>query len=243
MRLSGVVIWYNPKETDVLNIKSYINYINKLYIIDNSKKNNKKLLENLKNMSKIEYIYSDGNNLGIAKALNLACEKAIIDKFEWILTMDQDSYFDFQNMKKYLEIFSQIKNSNIGIISPNHILKNDIVKIDENKEFIDTDCVMTSGNLLNLSVWKKVNKFDENLFIDEVDNEMCYRILEKGYQIKQLSKIKMFHELGNLEKRNFFTRKISVLNHNYIRKYYIIRNKFYIFKKYRKYRLRYVYSI
>jgi glycosyltransferase, group 2 family len=243
MRLSSVVIWYNPKETDVLNIKSYINYINKLYIIDNSKKNNKKLLENLKNMSKIEYIYSDGNNLGIAKALNLACEKAIIDKFEWILTMDQDSYFDFQNMKKYLEIFSQIKNSNIGIISPNHILKNDIVKIDENKEFIDTDCVMTSGNLLNLSVWKKVNKFDENLFIDEVDNEMCYRILEKGYQIKQLSKIKMFHELGNLEKRNFFTRKISVLNHNYIRKYYIIRNKFYIFKKYRKYRLRYVYSI
>ena len=54
MRLSSVVIWYNPKETDVLNIKSYINYINKLYIIDNSKKNNKKLLENLKNMSKIE---------------------------------------------------------------------------------------------------------------------------------------------------------------------------------------------
>ena len=42
------------------------------------------LLENLKNMSKIEYIYSDGNNLGIAKALNLACEKAIIDKFNQI---------------------------------------------------------------------------------------------------------------------------------------------------------------
>ena len=71
----------------------------------------------------------------------------------------------------------------------------------------------------------------------------CFRIIESGYKVIQLNKIQMFHELGNLEKRNFFTRKISVLNHNHIRKYYIMRNKFYMLKKYKKYRSRYIYYI
>ena len=242
MKISTTVIWYNPDNKNIENIKTYLNYFEKLFIIDNSQNNNKGLVEILES-TKVEYIYNKGKNLGIASALNLVCEKSIKEGFSWILTMDQDSYFDSKNVEEYLKTFSQIENKNIGIVSPCHILKNDIVKMDEDKKFMDVDRVMTSGNLLNLSAWKKVGKFDENLFIDEVDNEMCYRMIEKGYQIKQLNKIKMCHELGNLEKRSFFFKKISILNHNYVRKYYMMRNKLYIFKNYRKYRLRYIYYI
>ena len=242
MKIAGTVVWYNPSNENIENIKTYINFVEKLYIIDNSKKDDNKLSEELNN-KKIEYIYNNGKNLGISSALNLACEKAKKEDFSWILTMDQDSSFDSKNIKEYFKIFNQIQNNNIGIISPNHLLKNDIIKNEEDKEFIDTDHVMTSGNLLNLSVWEKVGKFDENLFIDEVDSEMCYRMLENGYEIRQLNKVKMSHELGSLEKRNFFFKKISILNHNHIRKYYIMRNKFYMFKNYRKYRIRYGYYI
>ena len=242
MKIPATVIWYNPTNENIDNIKTYLNHFEKLFIIDNSKSSNRGLAETLESI-KVEYTYNKGKNLGISSALNLACEKAKKEGFSWILTMDQDSSFDSEDVKEYLKIFDQIQNNNIGIISPNHILKNDIVKLEDNKMFIDTDHVMTSGNLLNLFVWEKVGKFDENLFIDEVDSEMCYRMIEKGYQIKQLNKIKMYHELGNLEKRNFFFRKISVLNHNYIRKYYIMRNKFYMFKNYKRYRLRYGYYI
>lgn len=242
MKISATIIWYNPDNENIENIKTYINYFEKLFIIDNSKNSNKELISALEN-TKVEYIYNNGKNLGISKALNLACKRAKSKGFSWILTMDQDSSFDLKNIEEYLKIFSQIKNDNIGIISPNHVLKNDITKLEKDEMFIDTDHVMTSGNLLNLEVWEKVGQFDENLFIDEVDSEMCYRMIEKGYQIKQLNKIKMYHELGNLEKRNFFFKKISILNHNYVRKYYITRNKFYMFKKYKKYRMRYVYYI
>ena len=242
MKISTTVIWYNPDNKNIENIKTYLNYFEKLFIIDNSQNNNKGLVEILES-TKVEYIYNKGKNLGIASALNLVCEKSIKEGFSWILTMDQDSYFDSKNVEEYLKTFSQIENKNIGIVSPCHILKNDTVKMDEDKKFMDVDRVMTSGNLLNLSAWKKVGKFDENLFIDEVDNEMCYRMIEKGYQIKQLNNIKMCHELGNLEKRSFFFKKISILNHNYVRKYYMMRNKLYIFKNYRKYRLRYIYYI
>lgn len=241
MKISATVIWYNPDDENIKNIRTYIDYVEKLYIIDNSKENNKKLADSLNNL-KTEYIYND-KNLGIAKALNLACEKAVNDNFEWILTMDQDSSFDSNYINEYFKTFIDVEKMNTGIFSPRHILKNDVDKIDNNKEFVEVDHVMTSGNLLNLKIWEEIGKFDENLFIDEVDSEICFRIIEKGYKVIQLNKIRMFHELGNLEKRNFFTRKISVLNHNHIRKYYIMRNKFYMLKKYKKYRLRYIYYI
>ena len=75
MKIAGTVVWYNPDSENNKNIKTYIDYVEKLYIIDNSKKDNKKLSEELNN-KKIEYIYNNGKNLGISSALNLAFEKA-----------------------------------------------------------------------------------------------------------------------------------------------------------------------
>lgn len=241
MGIAAAVIWYNPDKNNILNIKSYIDYIEKLYIIDNSREDHQKLLKELENL-KIDYIFN-GKNLGIAKALNIACDKAKTGGYNWILTMDQDSSFNGKIIKQYLKIFRYTENKEVGIISPLHLLKNDIRKIDEKKIFIKTDNVMTSGNFLNLDIWEKIGKFDETLFIDEVDSDFCYRLTENKYKILQLNKIEMFHELGNLEKRRFFTKKISILNHNYIRKYYITRNRFYMLKKYKKYRKRYIYYI
>lgn len=241
MKIPATVIWYNPDNENIKNIRTYIDYVEKLYIIDNSKENNKKLADSL-NSLKTEYVWNNGN-LGIAKALNLACEKAVSEDFEWILTMDQDSSFDSDSINAYFRAFEKMTKNNVGIISPRHILKNDIDKFSDVKESAEVDHVMTSGNLLNLKIWEEIGRFDENLFIDEVDSEICFRIIENGYKVIQLNKIRMFHELGNLEKKNFFTRKISVLNHNHIRKYYIMRNKFYMLKKYKKYRSRYIYYI
>ena len=102
MKIAGTVVWYNPNDENIENIKTYIDYVERLYIIDNSKKNNKKLSEKLNN-KKIEYIYNNGKNLGISSALNLACKKAKKEDFSWILTMDQDSSFDSENIKEYFK--------------------------------------------------------------------------------------------------------------------------------------------
>ena len=108
MKIAGTVVWYNPDSENSKNIKTYIDYVEKLYIIDNSKKDNKKLSEELNN-KKIEYIYNNGKNLGISRALNLACEKAEEKGFSWMLTMDQDSSFDSENIKEYFKIFNKIQ--------------------------------------------------------------------------------------------------------------------------------------
>jgi len=42
MKIPATVIWYNPDDENIKNIRTYIDYVEKLYIIDNSKENNKK---------------------------------------------------------------------------------------------------------------------------------------------------------------------------------------------------------
>ena len=93
MKISATVIWYNPDNENIKNINTYIDYFEKLFIIDNSKNSNKELAATLEN-SKVDYIYNNGKNLGISKALNLSCKRSKSEGFSWILTMEQDSSFD-----------------------------------------------------------------------------------------------------------------------------------------------------
>lgn len=234
--ICGVTVLYNPTEEVFKNINSYLEGIDKLYLVDNSEKESNLLKEKLiKFSSKIEYIKMNGNE-GIAKALNIAKNKAINEKFNWLLTMDQDSKFEKNDFIKMLELVKKYFNENIAIFSPFHKMANSIF-IDD--EIIEKDTVMTSGNLLNLKIAKKIGDFEERFFIDEVDHDYCYRIKKNNYKIIMLNKIVLNHNLGNIKKYSFF----SVTNHNYIRRYYITRNKLYMLKKYSFLKRRYLKEI
>ena len=80
MKICGVVVLYNPDDDINNKIKSYINIIDKLFVVDNSNQDNSNILKKNK---KIEYIWNKGN-VGIAKALNIAAEKAYSEKYKCI---------------------------------------------------------------------------------------------------------------------------------------------------------------
>lgn len=220
MRLCGCVVWYNPGKEEVENIYNYLDELEKLYIVDNSSKINK-----IEKNKKIEYI-SLKKNKGIAKALNIACEKAYLEGYEWILTMDQDSTF-VTSLKIYKEkvIVQQKKDKNIAIFGCS-------IKPEEKRGY--TSKVITSGNILKLNSWKEINGFNEEFFIDEVDFEFCARIILKNLKIYKISEILLKHKLGNSFNKFFFGLKITCMNHSKIRKYYIIRNRLFMIKKYPK---------
>ena len=226
MKISGTVIWYNPKKEQLLNIKTYIDYIDKLYIVDNSENNNCELLRDFYSY-KIEYI-PNFSNLGIAAALNIACEKAYKENCKWILTMDQDSIFSSEDIKNYIELLKKNDKDNIGIMAPRYELKNILIPKNKNS-------VITSGSFLNLIAYKKLGGFLEELFIDEVDHEMCYRMIRNNYKLLQFDDIVLHHELGNTAIKKMLFKNFSVTNHAGIRRYYITRNKLYINKIYPEY--------
>lgn len=228
MKIAGVVVWYNPSNDDINNIKSYINEVDKLYIIDNTegKKNDSKLISN----KKIEYIYNN-KNIGIASALNLAAQKAIKDNYKYLLTMDQDSKFINNNLKRLIDTVEKTDMKKIGIVSPWHKTK---LKTEKPKEEIDYPLdVMTSGNILNLEIYKKIDGFKDFLFIDGVDIEYCLNLKKHGYRIMRVNSVELEHDLGDIFYKKFFKKEFMCDNHNYIRIYYMARNYRYIRDNYK----------
>lgn len=229
--IAGILILYNPQKNFINNIKTYINNLETLYIIDNSLKENAISMEEIK-LKKIIYI-KNKKNLGIAKALNLGIKEILKNKkIKYILTMDQDSSFKDDQFKDFYEQVLKEKDEKIVIYSPIHTMKNKILS-DKNK------VVMTSGNILKIKNLKTVGLFCEDFFIDEVDHEFCYRIYEKGFNIKVFKNIFLEHQLGERKKSNI----ILGTNHNSIRRYYITRNKLYMIKKYPFLKNRYLFHL
>lgn len=226
-KIAATVILYNPDRDVINNIKSYLKLVDKLYIIDNSSENNYDIFPKNK---KIEYTFNN-ENLGMATALNIACKKAIKDKYEWLLTMDQDSKFFPEELTRLIKYINNC-DSNVGIVCPYHIIKTTEPKPEiELEERLE---VMTSGCLMNLKIYKKIGGFKDWLFIDNVDIDYCLNLNKNGYKVLRLNNVYLQHNLGDATYHRFLWKKVVCSNHNYIRRYYITRNILYTINMYKK---------
>lgn len=226
---AAVVILYNPHNTIPEILKSYINNVDMIYLIDNSENCNENLLST---DLKCKYI-SNGANLGIAKALNIGCQMAIEDGFKWVLTMDQDSSFLCFDKENIISIITKNIDSKIALYYPIYVIGDrtyDKFLVENNEPIV----VMTSGNIINMDVYSSVNGFDERLFIDYVDTDYCLKLKVAGYKISNLSGLKLQHALGNSMYVKFLFVKALVTNHSHIRRYYITRNRFFLMEKYKR---------
>lgn len=226
MKLAGVVVLYNPDQKVINNINSYIDELDALYLVDNSSADNSTLFMN----EKIEYIPLQ-KNTGIAHALNVGAKKAIDHNFHYLLTMDQDSMFEkdaLKNMKSIID--ADDEKNQVGIYSPFH--KTAISEPVPEELFTSPLVVMTSGNIINLDIYKCVEGFKEWMFIDCVDFEYGLNVRKHGYTIKQINTVFLDHELGDYEIKHVFNKKIFCDNHSALRRYYIVRNSFYLYDMY-----------
>ena len=240
IKLAACVVLYNPDDTIFENILTYGNYVDKLIVVDNSLKKNKFLIDKLNEVFESKLIYINNNdNLGIATALNQACDKAIELQFKWILTMDQDSSFiNFDHYKKCLEKVQNVNN--VALLAANTD-KEGYSNFDINECSCnyreDKFSVITSANIVNLEYFEEIGRFNDKLFIDMVDYDYCLRINIKKFKILYFPDVFVEHKLGEVHLRtNIFTKKKKYkTEHNAQRAYYISRNSLYLSKNYGKY--------
>ena len=224
MKIATVVIWFNPAIDFLKNIESYSKHVQKTIIVDNSSVDNSSLLNEYPH---IEYIplYK---NIGIAAALNIGYQRALECEVEWVLTMDQDSWFDDQAISCFLNPqAAHFKQTKVAIFSPS-VYKN------SGDDFTDCNSVITSGSLVKLSAHIEISGYNEKLFIDQVDHEYCHRLRNRGHRILKLNNIYMHHIIGDPVSKIIFGVQVNSDNHNAIRKYYITRNVLYIRRHYSK---------
>ena len=239
-KIAAIVVTYNPDEGLNKSTKSLIKQVDSIIMVDNgSNDEGKEIINKIKNKygEKIEVIFNE-ENLGIATALNKGVKYALNNDYKWILTMDQDSCAEENMVKIMLETYYAIdENERKDILSlfPTFIDRG-IESLDKNNENVKyeyVDAEITSGNLLKAEVFEKAGFFDDSLFIDMVDTDYCMRLNELGIKMIRISGAILNHSIGNSKQVKKLFGTFNTSNHSATRRYYMTRNRFYTWNKYK----------
>lgn len=214
----AVIVTFNPNVElfkEVMN--SLLSQVNKIYIVDNGSNN---LTEIIRFENKKVKVISLNKNMGIAYALNTGVRYCLEENPDWILTLDQDTILFENAIKSVFNAYSQFDydKETVGIIALNH--KNE----SNTEEFVETNLVITSGNLVNSKVFQKI-KYRDDFFIDQVDYEFDLSISRVGYKILKYTKPLMSHQIGIKDKTGKSFEPIW-------RIYYVTRNSTFLVTRY-----------
>ena len=225
MKLNSVIVLYNPSDEFLVRYKEMVPYFNGVFFIDNSTVPNEKIVEEIKQMKNANYVSLNGNQ-GIAFALKVGMKKALENNPDYVLTLDQDSRFPIEKMETLKEILQKETDGEFGIIGLNVNSTETDLKIKE------VPWIITSGNFINVNYYKKLNSgFNEQLFIDGVDQDFCHRFHQAGYKIGMIPGISLEHQIGNPVYHRILWKKFSTFNYPVFRYYYMFRNYYYLHKQ------------
>lgn len=233
--ICAIVVTYEPGTDLLSNINTYIDHVDEVIVIDNSEQQDSAMLEQQLARTNIS-VLPNHQNLGIAAALNIGARLAIEKGYKWMLTMDQDSAFEENTITKYMSCFHQMKSNQIGMLglefNPNKLERSNTT----NCLACNVDCLITSGSIVNLLHWKALNGFNENLFIDGVDDEYCMRLIRNQLQVRMMVNLQLNHQLGNdVLVRNWHIGPLVKRNiHSPVRLYYMVRNYLYLIRHFKK---------
>lgn len=229
-RIAAGIVLFNPEMSRLEeNISSIIKQSEIIYLVDNGSDNIDSINDFVNQLDEYKIVLQrNKNNEGIAKALNQLCSMAIGDDFKWILTLDQDSVCPSKMVENYSKYVNEVS---VGMFCPVVLDRNKSDKVEYKNDIAEVKGCITSGSLLSLLAWKKIGGFDENMFIDGVDYDICYRLRLANYKIVCVRNVILLHELGHIECRHFLFWNVIVKNHSAFRKYFIARNIIYIARK------------
>jgi rhamnosyltransferase len=226
----AVVVVYNPKLDEFLaNIAAIKSQVSKVVLCNNSnfdiRLNDEQVIE-----------FNFGENLGIAKAQSFGMHWAFENGADFILQMDQDSTPD-KNMVEILhKVFLDLRDKGIkiGLLGPfdfdkrNHeSLLNKAGSSNLTVEYVSA--TLSSGSLISKDTYELVGIMNDDLFIDVVDFEYCWRMKDHGFLVGRCPQAKLAHQLGEGNKKVFGLISIAVPSP--IRHYYAFRNTIFLLGK------------
>lgn len=233
--IGSVVVLYNPTLMEIENINSYIDKVDYAVIVDNSEIDNREILFSIiNNPKKINY-YSEKKNLGLCKGLNLGIEKLKEKGCEWAILFDADSKIGSDIFTIYKKAIDDYKNEKVAVFAPVHIF--DRSNNRPYKGYKEVSWSMTSGWLVNIEIFEKQYGFFEELFVDGLDMDYCFKSHENGYKVIECGEAIINHKPA--ETRQFFWFKYGIASP--YRYYMQARQLIWCWKRYRKIKCLFIY--
>lgn len=237
-KVCAVLVSYNPdlKELES-NLLLIINQVEKIFVVDNSELP-LNINEITKISTKIEWI-SIGENKGIGAAQNIGISSALNQNFDAVLILDQDSTPPPNMVEGLVSGIIDLKEqgNNPACIGPEVFNKNSKEAytpllnkgVSFDSVYIEKDSMISSGTLIPTDALREIGLMDEELFIDLVDFEWCWRAQKMGYGCYVTKNVRMGHMVG--QKNITLMGVYTLLVPSPIRHYYQFRNSLLLMKR------------
>jgi rhamnosyltransferase len=231
----AVVITFHP-DTDVLeNLSKLRGQVQGLVVVDNGSPAAAISLLRIASSQLGFQLVENGENLGIATALNIGVHWAESHSYQWVIFFDQDSAVTDGFMDTMLHAFENSpRGDRLAILVPHYVDKrsgSDLPAISVRTGGLET--AMTSGTLMRVSSFQQHGKFEEDLFIDAVDYEFSLRLRSNGYFIEECNQAVLLHAPGAPKVHKLWGMYLfQTANYSPVRRYYQERNKVWVARRY-----------
>lgn len=232
----GVVVTYYPNEASLDNIANIASQFERILLVDNSC--DQEVVVRLRMLAaRIENIrlHFCARNLGTAGALNIGFRYAQKKGLSWVMTLDQDTELPLGGVGSMFNAWNMLSDGEkllVKLIAPCYMYigkKNftcgEIAQVLPN-------IVITSANLVHITLWEELGGYDENLVIDYVDTDFCLKMLLQGFRILVVPTVRVVHALGQVETCKILWHKVSFTRYGAGRRYFQFRNRVILYKKY-----------
>lgn len=242
--ISAIIVLFRP---DLIHLNKFIRQlkvqVDKIVLVDNTPYSLREYGGD--DFFEENIIYIDlKDNLGIATAHNAGIKKALEIGSEYVIIFDQDSSVPEGFIDSLVGVDKKLRaeGKKIAAVGPSYIdiktntmapviqfngLKVNRMMPKEDELYTPADYIISSGTLIHADAFKKVGLMMEELFIDYVDLEWGLRAKKIGYQCFVANHVIMKHSIGDRSIKVPFSNK-HVNIHSDFRKYFIIRNAFFL---------------
>lgn len=209
-RTIGIVTVFHPSIKHIDNIKLISEQVDLLIISDNSPTKNSELFKLFKNV-----VYRFWNrNLGLSSSFN----RILTDEsFGWkdsdnIIFFDQDSIIPTGHIRSLIIDYEYLENKglSVGCIGPVFINQSigttEIPTLNEkiDKNILKVKGIITSSMLCKYENLRLISFWNEKLFLDMADWDLCWRLIEKQKYCYMSSNSIMKHSVGEGKKSILF---------------------------------------
>lgn len=184
-----------------------------------------------------------GDNLGIARALNVGIDAALAAGATHVLLSDQDSLPASDMVAALLAAMDDLQRAGrrVGAVGPTYTDRHTGITFpfqaaipgrffyghtrpDAAHPTVEALTLITSGTLAPAAVLRAVGPMREDFFIDNVDIEWSHRVRAAGYALFGVGAAVMFHRMGDQALRVWYLRWRQESAYSPVRVYYRIRN-------------------
>jgi rhamnosyltransferase len=157
-------------------------------------------------------LLQDGVNKGLGPALNIGVLEARHRGAEQVFLFDQDSTPSLELLRGLLEARTAVLRAGAELVCVGPRFVDDSLVGELPTQPVNgvtmqpMTCLPTSGMLLPVVPFCESGGFADDLFLDFVDFEWCWRVRSRGWQFYRAEQVPMFHRLGLAQMRLFGLR-------------------------------------